>query len=89
MSYDKTTQEYHLTPDGWVDGTFSVYGVPDKVLKPPVNRVETWECNMEQSYPTAREIYEWERTWVSPNVTEKKLSELHRKFPRPKQIGEK
>ena len=88
MSYDKTTQEYHLTPKGWITGAYSVYSDVQNFVEAPQDRVETWECNMEQSHPTAKEIYEWTRIWVSPNVTESVLSDLHHKFPRPKQIGE-
>jgi len=81
MSFDKTTQEYHLTPNGWVTGTYSA---AQTEVVPPVDRVETWEHNMEQSSPFSREIYSWARIWVSPNINEKDLADLHRKFPRPK-----
>lgn len=88
MSYDKTTQEYHLTPKGWVTGTYSVYNDVQNHVEPPHDRVETWECHMEQSYPTSKETYEWRRIWVTTDVAENVLSDLHLKFPRPKQIQE-
>lgn len=84
MSYDKTTQEYHLTPNGWVAGTFSVYGVPQAIVEPPVDRVETWEQNMVQSSSFSKGEYNWDRVWVTPNSDEKDLDILRRRYPRPK-----
>jgi hypothetical protein len=49
VSADRYEQEYHLTPDGWVAGTFYFYGKAKKRIKPPSNRVLTLMKQVEQS----------------------------------------
>ena len=41
MSCDRKEEEYHLTPSGWVTGSFLVYGKGD-TIPPPKDRIETW-----------------------------------------------
>ena len=41
MSQDHTITEYHLTPNGWIKGSFFVYGEKTVDVSPPSNRVET------------------------------------------------
>jgi hypothetical protein len=35
MPFDKTENEYHLTPSGWIDGSSNIYGVPERVVERP------------------------------------------------------
>lgn len=85
MSWDKTTKEWHLTPHGWVEGTFSVYGNVQNpgVISPPGDRVETWLREMEQSSGFSREVVTWNRNWKSTDYTEEEIQALYKKYPKP------
>ena len=44
MSFDDRTMEYHLTPNGWVTGTYKYYGnVQGEAVPRPSEAIETWE----------------------------------------------
>jgi hypothetical protein len=83
MSQDRTTQEYHLTPNGWVSGTFSVYGKVQKEVPPPADRVETWFENVDDSSGWAPQAIDWELIWVAPDVTPEIRAQLNKRFPKP------
>ena len=85
MSFDRTEQEYHLTPSGWITGSFLVYGEGEKI-EPPVNRVETWVVEKYQSSGFASESITQKCIWVSPNYSESEREALKAKFPFPKQF---
>jgi hypothetical protein len=85
MSADKTTHEWHLTPKGWVEGTFSIYDVAQApgIVEPPSDRVETWVRNMTQSSSFSKEYVTWECVWHSPNYSREEREKLGKKYPRP------
>jgi len=83
MSQDQTTQEYHLTPSGWVPGTFSVYSATQEEVSPPVDRVETWLEKVDDSSGWAPQSVDWELVWVAPGVTLETRTELNQKYPKP------
>lgn len=83
MSVDHTTDDWHLTPGGWIAGTERFYGVARKTEEPPEDRVETWERDMKQSHAFAKEHVTWRRIWVSSNYTEDERTALLKKYPRP------
>ena len=64
LSADKTAHEWHLTPRGWVEGTFSFYGNAPKtgIIEPPDDRVERSETSralleaMAELPPKQREV---------------------------------
>jgi len=78
MSCDKTTHEWHLTPSGWVEGTFSVYGEPHYIIDPPNNRVETWIRDMVQTSSFSREDVSWKCIWESPAYSIEQREALRR-----------
>ena len=82
MSCDRTTSEYHLTPNGWIEGTDKVYDHIQKKVEPPIDRVETWERRMIQSYSFSPEQVTWHCIWKSPDYTDKERAELTTKYPR-------
>lgn len=82
MSFDRTEQEYHLTPSGWIIGSFLVYG-EGKVIEPPVDRIETWVVEKYQSSGFAPESVTKKLIWVSPNYSESEREALKERFPFP------
>ena len=83
MSVDHTEDEYHLTPHGWVHGTYKFYGHADKIIDPPEDRVETWVRDMKQSHPFAKELITWECIWKSPDYSDDDKKKLWARYPRP------
>ena len=50
MSFDDWTSEHHLTPNGWVKGTYKYYGkVQDEAVARPPGTIETWEEHCHQT----------------------------------------
>ena len=82
MSQDRTEQEYHLTPNGWVAGSFYVYGNKTEDVPTPADRIETWIEKIDDSSGRAPEVISWSMVWRSESASEE-VSELHKKFPRP------
>jgi hypothetical protein len=81
MSQDRTTQEYHLTPKGWVSGTFAVYGNVQKEVAPPADRIETWIEEVDDSSGWAPQAIDWKLTWFNPNAQTR--AHLTKQFPKP------
>ncbi len=71
MSYDRHTEEHHLTPAGWVTGPR------------PSDAVETWLKKTEQSSGYSEEEIDWQQTWVSDTATQVERAELNTKFQHP------
>lgn len=82
MSFDHTTQEYHLTLSGWITGSFLVYG-EGKKIEPPTDRIETWVIDTFQSSGFAAETVTEELIWKSPDYSESQREALRYKFPPP------
>jgi hypothetical protein len=83
MSQDHTTTEYHLTPNGWIKGSFFVYGEKTEDVSPPANRVETCIEEVEDISGWAPPIVSWKTIWESEEVSPEARNELKQKFPRP------
>jgi hypothetical protein len=83
MSFDKTENEYHLTPSGWIDGTSRIYGSPERVVERPKDCVETWVRIMEQGQAFSKENVVWKRIWIAPDYPQSKREALEKKYPRP------
>jgi len=84
MSFDETTHEWHLTPRGWIKGTFRYYDNVQEpgIIEPPSDRVETWVREMVQSSGYSKEDINWKRVWESPKYTEEELQKLRKKYPK-------
>jgi hypothetical protein len=83
VSQDHTTTEYDLTPNGWIKGSFFVYGKKTENVPPPTNRVETWSEEVEDTSGWAPPIISWKPIWESEEVSPEVRNELKQKFPRP------
>ena len=85
MAYDRTSTEYHLTPQGWISGTDRFFGaVQGQEIEPPVDRVETRLVTVTQpSGWSAKEYVQTEIIWSSPNVSDADLAALYKKYPPP------
>lgn len=82
MACDKTEEEYHLTPTGWVSGTYSVWGHAQDKVSPPANRIETWVRRMVQSHSMAPEVYSEECVWKS-DMPKRERDAIRDKFEKP------
>lgn len=82
MAFDRTYDEYHLTPNGWVSGTSKVFSNGPEI-EPPAERVETWARHMEQASGWSREHIDWKLIWFDENATEADRKALRRRFRKP------
>jgi len=81
MAFDRTRDECHLTPKGWVQGSRSYIGTPQEEIPPPRNRIETWIRDQEQASRYSRdEDIRWERVWKSKKFTEAECDEIRAEF---------
>jgi hypothetical protein len=81
MSFDRYTQEHHLTPSGWIGGNASY--VRDKKPR-PADAVETWLEKVDHSSPYAMQDIDWDLVWFSPTVSPEERAALNAKFEHPK-----
>ena len=80
MPYDEYKEDVHLTPSGWVYGTFSACGTVTE--KPaPVDRVLTLHKSVYQGSGYSPENVTWEEAWRSSDVSDVYIKELKAKFP--------
>jgi hypothetical protein len=86
MSQDHTEREYHLTPGGWVSGTFRVYGASSSEVEPPPDRVETWIEEIDDTSGGSPPAIFWRQIWVSDSVSAEVKADLNRRFPRPEYV---
>jgi hypothetical protein len=84
MSYDSWDQEYHLTPKGWVDGTYKYYGeAQGGEVARPSDAVETWNEHGSQASGWSSEYRTHSMIWHEPAMTEADRKALRSKFPSP------
>jgi hypothetical protein len=82
MAVDRIETTWHLTPDGWVEGSCdSMWSDYIRTVEPPANRAETWIHKLYQASAYSPESNSFYRTWVSPAVSEKQRKALHEKSP--------
>jgi hypothetical protein len=84
MAEDKTSWEYHLTPKGWVNGTYRFFDkVQTKEVKRPKDTVETWIVVSEQSCRFAKEYSTWSLIWFDSSLSEEERRRVRKQFPKP------
>jgi len=84
MSIDSTSTEYHLTPNGWITGTFSFYGNPQgKIIDRPHDTVETWIEHEKQMHINSAVTKTFKRIWKNSDILETEILKLHDKYPKP------
>jgi hypothetical protein len=74
MSYDRYSDEYYLTTDGWK--TEASAFLPD-------SHIETWEKHVVQTSGYGPEDWTWHKIWSNPNFTDEQIALANEKFPRP------
>src|SRR5690349_18832048 len=79
MAWDEFTEEYHLTPEGWREGTFKASGSP-KSVEPPPGRVLTMRKRQRDASPYSPPDVEWTEIWRSTEVTENSIQTLLEMF---------
>lgn len=81
MAVDHFETEYHLTPDGWVQGTEKFFG-KGKEKAAPANRLETWLREETQSSRFSAPDVSWHLIW--PESMELSTNKTVRdRFPKP------
>ena len=81
MSYDNTTNEWHLTLKGWVHGNYYYYSkLQGEDKTPPEDRVETWNKEMTQASGWSLEVIRWNCAWVSPDHSKEERDALRKKY---------
>ncbi len=81
MAVDDMETEYHLTPSGWVQGTYYFFGKTQKEIAPPADRVLTIVERVYQRSQWSAEERSVTEKWRSPKVTDEEIKELRRRFP--------
>lgn len=84
MAEENSTREYHLTPNGWVSGTYTnfntVYG--DEVGR-PTDAIETWIERCYQRSGWSPEEYTQKIVWHDPTCSETERDSVRRRLPSP------
>jgi hypothetical protein len=84
MLSDKPSQEFHLTPEGWVPGTsWNSEAVQGEPVERPADAIETWLEEMVQSYLFCSDIYSWTLIWFNPSMTDSERRKMRKQFPKP------
>jgi hypothetical protein len=78
-----TETEYHLTPQGWLKGSFWVCGAKIEDVPAPFVRVESWIEEIEGPSGDALPNVFWRRIWESDSATQHAKVELRQRFPLP------
>ena len=81
---DDYSTEYHLTPDGWMEGTQRFFReISGEEVERPHNAVETWEHRATQRSMWSRESHHVRMLWYDESTAESERKALHAKFKRP------
>lgn len=84
MAKEKPSQEFHLTPQGWISGTCREFGeVWGDHVDRPEGTIETWLEEMVLHYLHCADVYSWRLTWSDPSMTETERKKVRERFPRP------
>jgi hypothetical protein len=83
MPREHTETEYHLTPHGWLKGSFWVYGTQTEDVPIPSDRVETCVEKIDDGSGVPSPAISWRRVWESDSATQETKAELRQQFPRP------
>ena len=84
MSPDKPSQEFHLTPEGWVSGTsWNSETIEGKTVDRPADAIETWLEEMVQSHLFCSDIYSWTLIWFDPSITDSERRKVRKQFLKP------
>jgi hypothetical protein len=81
---NKPSQEFHLTPGGWISGTSWDSGsIQGKSVDRPADAIETWIEKMVQSQHFCSDIYSWTLIWFDPSMNDSERRKIRKQFPKP------
>ena len=84
MAGNKPSQEFHLTPEGWISGTRREFGVVQgEIVNRSPEAIETWLEEMALSYLHCADVYSWRLIWSNPSMTERERKKMRSQFPKP------
>ncbi|HAR94347.1 MAG TPA: hypothetical protein DCR97_00040 [Deltaproteobacteria bacterium] len=84
MVADKPSQEFHLTPSGWVPGNSRMGDtMVGPVIERPCEAVETWVEEMVIAYLQCKDVYAWRLIWFDKSISPAERKALRDHFPRP------
>lgn len=81
MSLSNEWTEYHLTPQGWVEGSTRLDVIGTTIREPPTDRVETYRYSVEVPSIGAKAHRGGTITWQSPDIS--RIAELRQQFGEP------
>jgi hypothetical protein len=81
MAVDHLETEYHLTPDGWLEGTEQFFG-EGKAKPIPANGIETWLRKEVQSSRFSAPDVTWRIVWTD-GIEPSTNTAVRDKFPAP------
>ena len=88
MSLSIEYYEYHLTPNGWIDGTFQADILGGSIeVEIPIDRVLTIKCYDELISAFSESVYYEEETWKCED--EKLINKLKKIYGNPNWFGYK
>ena len=83
MSVDNYRSEYHLTTNGWINGSDWFYNkIQGEAISRPEDTIETWERHETQSSAYSRPEVSWSCIWRKSGIEAAEIKRLHAKFPR-------
>jgi hypothetical protein len=80
MAYDEWENEYHLTPNGWIAGSFSFRGTLAKKVPIPIDRVLTMVQENFNSSSSPMFQTTWRHGWQSSGYSLEKIDLLLVRF---------
>jgi hypothetical protein len=84
MSSYKPSQEFHLTPEGWVPGTSTDFEtIQGEPVDRPADAIETWLEEMVQSHLFCSDIYSWTLIWFDSSMADSERRGVRKQFPKP------
>jgi hypothetical protein len=84
VAIDRIESIYHLTRNGWVDGSVdSMWTAQNTTVEPPADRVESWRHKLYQSSGWSGEENSFVMIWHDPTVSAEEREALHVKYPHP------
>jgi len=85
MAVDRTEQEFHLTPKGWVRGPLITMFDAKSTEKPPDDRVLTIKVSTVQTSRFSPDEKSVKETWRG-TASDEEIEELKTKFRAPRDI---
>jgi len=80
MAYEEWEQEHHLTPAGWIPGSFFFRGTLAKKVPTPINRVLTLVRESSNMSESSGLKTTWRHDWKSSDLPQDAIDRLLAEF---------